>query len=137
MADSLSKAKRSWNMGRIKGVNTKPEIIVRSELHKAGFRFRLHQQGLPGKPDIVLKKFRTVIFVNGCFWHRHRNCKYSYIPKTRKAFWSRKFYDNVRRDQLNYQKLTETGWNVLIIWECELSDLKKIGLFISSHFPEH
>jgi len=126
MADSLSKAKRSWNMGRIKGVNTKPEIIVRSELHKAGFRFRLHQQSLPGKPDIVLPKFKSVVFVHGCFWHRHNRCKYAYIPKSRVEFWNNKFIENVRRDKKNQAALKQAGWKIFIIWECVIDNNDKL-----------
>ena len=135
MVDTLTKERRSWNMSRITGKNTKPEVLLRSLLHREGFRFRLHDKRLPGKPDIVLPKFRTVIFVNGCFWHRHKNCKYAYTPKSRQEFWLSKFEETVLCDQRNQEALTNTGWQVLIVWEC---DLKKdcTGLLsdISSRF---
>lgn len=120
MVDSLTKEKRSWNMSRITGKNTKPEILLRSLLHREGFRFRLHDKRLPGKPDIVLPRYRTVIFVNGCFWHRHSNCKYAYTPKSRQEFWLNKFQGTVQRDQEKQKMLADLGWQVLVVWECEL-----------------
>ena len=107
-------------MSRITGKNTKPEILLRSLLHREGFHFRLHDKRLPGKPDIVLPRFRTVIFVNGCFWHRHSNCKYAYTPKSRQEFWLNKFQGTVQRDQEKQKMLTDLGWQVLVVWECEL-----------------
>ncbi|HRP44783.1 MAG TPA: very short patch repair endonuclease [Ginsengibacter sp.] len=121
MADRLSLERRSWNMSRIKSKNTKPEIIFRSLLHKSGFRYRLHDKKLPGKPDIVLPKYQSVIFVNGCFWHRHENCNLSYTPKSRQDFWDKKFSDTVIRDQKKIDLLKEAGWNVITVWECELN----------------
>jgi len=121
MIDRVSKEHRSWNMSRIAGKNTGPEIKLRSLLHRAGFRFRLHDKRLPGKPDIVLHKHRTVIFVNGCFWHRHPGCQYAYTPKSRIRFWLRKFEDTVRRDNEENRRLVELGWNVVVVWECELN----------------
>ena len=118
--DTLTKEKRSWNMSRITGRNTKPEILLRSLLHRKGFRFRLHDKRLPGKPDIVLPKHRTVIFVNGCFWHRHNNCEYAYTPKSRQEFWLNKFQGTVQRDQEKQKMLADLGWQVLVVWECEL-----------------
>ena len=109
-------------MSRIKGKDTKPELIVRSQLHKMGFRFRLHRKDLPGKPDIVLPKYKTVIFVHGCFWHRHENCKYSSTPKTRKEFWENKFKENVIRDKSHQKKLSSIGWKIIIVWECEIKE---------------
>lgn len=106
-------------MSRIRGKNTEPERIVRSALHRAGFRFRLHVKDLPGKPDIVLPKYRTVIFVHGCFWHRHPGCRYAYTPKTRVSFWKRKFAENVRNDRLARRRLARLGWKVLVVWECQ------------------
>ena len=120
MADTLTKEKRSWNMSRITGRNTKPEILLRSLLHREGFRFRLHDKRLPGKPDIVLPRHRTVIFVNGCFWHRHNNCEYAYTPKSRQEFWLNKFQGTVQRDQEKQKMLADLGWQVLVVWECEL-----------------
>ena len=110
-------------MSKIRSKNTKPEIFVRSLLHRKGYRFRLHGKDLPGKPDIILPKYKAVIFVHGCFWHRHDGCKYSYNPKTRIKFWENKFAENVRRDMFVQRKLVEQGWNVLVIWECELENL--------------
>ncbi len=137
--DKITKEHRSWNMSRIKGRNTKPEIIVRSLLHQMGYRFRLngkvskkyHPKGvLPGKPDIVLAKFKTVIFVNGCFWHMHEGCKNATIPKTNTDFWDKKLSKNIENDNKNHDLLKSSGWEVIIVWECELKtsdlDLLKI-----------
>ena len=121
MADRLTPEHRSWNMSRIKSKNTKPEIVLRSLLHRSGFRFRLHDKKLPGRPDIVLPKYQSVIFVNGCFWHRHEHCKLSYTPKSRQNFWDKKFSDTVNRDQKKIKLLKESGWNVITVWECELN----------------
>lgn len=118
--DTLTKEKRSWNMSRITSRNTKPEILLRSLLHREGFRFRLHDKRLPGKPDIVLPRHRTVIFVNGCFWHRHSNCKYAYTPRSRQEFWLNKFQGTVQRDREKQKMLADLGWQVLVVWECEL-----------------
>lgn len=107
-------------MAQIKGKNTKPEIKLRSLLHRAGFRFRIHVNTLPGTPDIVLPRYRTVIFVNGCFWHRHENCKYAYNPKSRQDFWQKKFSSTIKRDCEKTDKLMRAGWQVLTVWECEL-----------------
>ncbi|WP_417682283.1 very short patch repair endonuclease [Roseibium sp.] len=120
MADKISKKHRSWNMSRIKSKNTAPEIRFRSLLHAAGFRYRLNVSNLPGKPDLVLKKYNSVIFVHGCFWHRHKNCKFATTPKSRTEFWNKKFQDNVSRDLRNQRELRLTGWQVLIVWECEI-----------------
>jgi DNA mismatch endonuclease (patch repair protein) len=120
MADSLTKEKRSWNMSRIRSKDTSPEKKVRSLLHKMGYRFRLHRKDLPGKPDIVLPKYKTVIEVRGCYWHRHKGCKNATTPKTNTAFWKKKFADNVKRDKENQKKLEELGWKVIILWECEI-----------------
>ena len=120
MVDSLSPEKRSWNMSRITGKNTKPELKVRSILHRAGYRFRVNKKDLPGKPDIVLKKYKTVVFVHGCFWHRHKGCSDSTTPKTRTEFWQNKFDGNVARDIKNLHALSELGWKSIIVWQCEL-----------------
>ena len=118
---------RSRNMSAIKSKNTKPEIKVRKVLHSMGYRFRLHRKDLPGSPDIVLPKYKTVIFVHGCFWHRHENCKYATTPKTRKEFWEKKFRENINRDNLNQANLSLKGWKIIIIWECQLKgDIKKL-----------
>ena len=123
MADKLSAEKRSWNMSRIKGRDTKPEIAVRSLLHRMGYRFRLQRKDLPGKPDIVLPKYKTAIFVHGCFWHAH-GCKDSGIPKTNTGFWQKKLADNVQRDVRKQQQLLETGWRILVAWECQLNEIQ-------------
>ncbi len=120
--DTLTKEKRSWNMSKIRSKNTKPEIAVRSKLHKAGYRFRLHVKGLPGKPDIVLPKYNTIIFINGCFWHRHKGCKYAYKPKTRVDFWNEKLNRNIKRQGEVLKELRDLEWKVLVIWECEVGN---------------
>lgn len=124
--DRISAEHRSWNMSRIRSGNTQPEIIVRSLLHRMGFRFRLHKKDLPGKPDIVLPKYRTVIFVHGCFWHRHSGCKYAYTPKSRVNFWEEKFNRNIERDHKVNCKLEILNWKVLTIWECETRDIQSL-----------
>ena len=124
--DLLTKEKRSWNMSRIKGKDTKPEKIVRSILHKNGFRFRLNRKDLPGKPDIVLPKYKTVILVHGCFWHRHSRCKYAYNPKSRVEFWQKKFSENIERDKFVKKELRKMGWKVIIVWECEIRNMEKL-----------
>ncbi len=121
MGDMLTSERRSWNMSRIRSRDTQPEIRLRSLLHLAGFRFRLHKKGLPGRPDIVMTKHRTVIFVHGCFWHRHSACKNATTPSTRREFWENKFTANVSRDARNRTELEAAGWRVLIVWECELA----------------
>ena len=122
MADHLSPERRSWNMSRIRNKNTKPEIVVRSILHGLGFRFTVNgpkNKKLPGKPDIVLPKYRTVVFVHGCYWHRHRGCKETTTPKTRTEWWQAKFDGNVERDKRNQRELKKLGWKVIVVWECE------------------
>jgi len=124
MTDVFSEEKRSYVMSRVSSKDTKPEKIVRSFLHRAGFRFRLHARDLPGKPDVVLPKHKTAIFVHGCFWHRHPGCKRATTPKTRREFWMEKFKKNVRRDNLNQKKLKELGWEVIVVWACKLEKIK-------------
>ncbi|MBI1302325.1 MAG: DNA mismatch endonuclease Vsr [Phycisphaera sp.] len=119
MADTLTKSERSALMAKIRGTNTKPEVLVRSGLHRAGLRFRIHNRSLPGSPDIVLAKHRTVVFVHGCFWHRH-GCALSSEPTTRRAFWREKFARNVSRDKRTAAALRRAGWRVLTVWECSL-----------------
>ncbi len=130
MVDRISEERRSWNMSRIRSKDTSPEKRVRSFLHRAGFRFRLHVKSLPGSPDIVLPKYRTVIFVHGCYWHRHLGCKQgAYFPKDPKqgvVFWRNKFEKNVQRDEQNRQELENAGWRVVVIWECQTKDQKKL-----------
>lgn len=120
MVDTISSERRSWNMSRIRGRNTKPELMLRSMLHREGFRFRLHSKNLPGRPDIVLPRYRTVIFVHGCFWHRHEGCRNATMPSTRREFWSEKFDKNKERDIRSREALESAGWKVCVVWECEL-----------------
>ena len=124
--DRISKAHRSWNMSRIRGKNTAPEILVRSLLHRMGYRFRLHVAKLPGKPDITLAKHKTVVFVHGCYWHRHQGCKYAYTPKSRRRFWQQKFESNIARDEVVRKQLKALGWRVVVVWECETRDMGKL-----------
>lgn len=113
-------------MRRIRGKDTKPEMLVRSLLHRLGFRFHLHRADLPGKPDIVLPKHRTVIFVQGCFWHRHEGCHHASTPAASQEYWLPKFRRTVERDKRNQELLYRTGWNVIVLWECELKDLQQL-----------
>jgi DNA mismatch endonuclease (patch repair protein) len=131
--DSLSPERRSWNMSRIRSTDTAPERIVRSVLHSLGYRFRLHKKSLPGKPDIVLAKYRAVIFVHGCFWHRHQGCKFCYTPKSRAEFWIAKFAGNVARDQKQRQALVDLGWRVLTVWECETKDQQVLAEILDTY----
>ena len=117
---------RSRNMSAIKSKNTKPEIKVRKVLHSMGYRFRLHSKDLPGSPDIVLPKYKTVIFVHGCFWHRHENCKYASTPKTRKEFWNKKFTENKKRDLEIQEKIKILDWRSVVIWECETKNIENL-----------
>lgn len=117
--DVVSKKRRSQMMASIKGRDTKPERVMRSALHRIGFRYRLHAQRLPGKPDIVLTKYKAAIFVNGCFWHRHPYCKYAYVPKSHRSFWRRKFLENTNHDQAVHRQLEKLGWRVFVVWECQ------------------
>jgi DNA mismatch endonuclease, patch repair protein len=128
MTDIVDKATRSRMMSGIRGKNTKPEIAVRSYLHRKGFRFRLHRKDLPGKPDIVLPKYKLAIFVHGCFWHRHKNCKFAYTPKSNRAFWNRKFRENLARDTKNLKALSREGWRALVLWECKVDEKRLAGL---------
>lgn len=120
MTDVHSKEIRSYNMSRIKGKNTKPEMLVRKFLFSNGLRYRLHDKKLPGKPDIVLPKYKTVIFVHGCFWHGHDDCKYYVVPKTRTDWWLAKINTNKQKDEVSISRLQQSGWKVIVIWECEL-----------------
>ena len=125
MTDIFTKQKRSWVMSRIRSKNTAPERIVRSFLHRRGFRFRLHRKDLPGKPDIVLSRHRTVVFVHGCFWHGH-DCKAGASPQTRREFWQAKIAGNAARDKVVAARLRKLGWRVLTVWECEVSRVPRI-----------
>lgn len=126
MADVHTREVRSYNMSQIKGKDTKPEMIVRKFLFSQGFRYRVHNQKLAGKPDIVLKKYRTAIFVHGCFWHGHTGCKYYVIPKTRTQWWIDKIDSNKERDLKNFKKLIQERWRVITIFECELRADKRV-----------
>ena len=120
MADVLSKEQRRRCMSQIRSKDTKPEVLVRRFLFASGFRFRLHRKDLPGKPDIVLPKYKTVIFINGCFWHGHQDCKYATIPETNREFWRAKISGNMERDKATYSELLRQGWKVIEIWQCQL-----------------
>lgn len=135
MADVVDPKTRSRMMSGIRGKNTKPELIIRKYLHAAGFRFRLHVADLPGKPDIVLPRYKAIIFVHGCFWHQHEGCRLAATPKSNDAFWKAKLSGNIERDARAVMKLEELGWNVITVWECQvrsgsftqvLSDLESI-----------
>lgn len=135
MADTVSKEQRSWNMSRIRSRDTKPEVKVRSWLFRQGFRFRKNDRRYPGRPDVVLPKYHTVIFVNGCFWHHHEGCQFAYIPKSRTDFWLKKFKTNQVNDKLQRDALEQMGWHVIVVWECELKKdfegvMKRISDFL-------
>jgi len=127
MTDVHNRETRSYNMSQVRSKDTKPELLVRKFLFKNGFRFKLHDKILPGKPDIVLPKYKSVVFVHGCFWHGHDNCNYFTIPKTRTDWWLNKINNNKKRDEENYSKLTTEGWKVFSIFECELMSAKQIN----------
>lgn len=138
--DIVTPEERSRIMAAIKGKDTKPEMAVRKLVHRLGFRFRLHRRDLPGSPDIVFYRFRKVIFVHGCFWHRHPGCKYAYTPKSRAEFWIQKLEANVWRDAAAQEALVAAGWEVLVVWECETANMaslsQKIESFLSAALPE-
>lgn len=127
MSDPSVSAQRSWNMSRVRSKNTKPEMIVRSILWGMGYRYRLKRKGLPCNPDIILGKLKTVVFVHGCFWHRHPGCKRTTTPATRTEFWQEKFRKNIARDKRNNANLEALGWNVVIIWECETKNTDSLA----------
>ena len=124
MADVHSKATRSFNMSKIKGKDTKPEMLVRKFLHANGFRYRLHVKDLPGKPDIFLPKYKTVILIHGCFWHIHKDCKYFVVPKSRTDWWMEKLNRNVENDLISVKALKKLGWKIITIWECSLKPIE-------------
>lgn len=124
MADVHTQEQRRFNMQQIKGKNTKPELLVRKYLHAKGYRYKLHDKTLPGKPDIVLPKYKTVIFIHGCFWHGHANCKYFTIPKTRTEWWTEKINKNSTNDVKAVKLLKKDGWKIITIWECKLKPAK-------------
>lgn len=125
--DTLSKAERSERMSRIRGSDTKPELALRSAMHRLGFRFRLHGSNLPGRPDLIFPKYRAVVFVHGCFWHQHNGCKIATTPKSNTVFWQAKFKRNVDRDLKVAKSLEQLGWRVFTVWECEVANLEKTG----------
>ena len=133
MVDIVSSERRSENMARIRGRDTAPEIAVRRIAHNLGLRFRLHRKDIPGCPDLVFPRHRLVVFVHGCFWHRHGGCRYAYTPKSRVAFWTEKFAQNVARDRCNEEALRNLGWRVLVIWECETRDEETIRRYLEEN----
>ena len=122
MSDRITKEHRSWNMSRIKGKDTEIEVAVRKRLFSLGYRYRKNDRKLPGKPDIVFPKYKTVVFIHGCFWHMHSNCKIARIPKSNTDFWLAKLNHNIENDRKNKQLLEETGWKVITVWECEIKN---------------
>lgn len=126
MVDTLTVTERSERMSRIRGKNTKPEMRVRRMIYGMGYRYRLHQNNLPGKPDLVFPGRRKVIFIHGCFWHRHQQCSLARLPKSRLDYWLPKLDGNLKRDALNYERLKNKGCGVMVIWECELYDNERI-----------
>ncbi len=126
MTDHITPKKRSWNMSRIRSKDTGPEKVVRSLLHRMGYRFRLYRKDLPGKPDIVLPKFKIVILVHGCFWHRHKGCKRCTTPSTNKEYWLPKLQRNINKDLENRRQLRKLGWKPVIVWECEIKNTDKL-----------
>ena len=125
MTDFLSPAERSERMSRIRGKDTRPEIVLRKVLHRLGLRFRLHRSGLPGKPDLIFPRYRAIVFVHGCFWHRHTCCAIATVPKSNTSFWLEKFDKNVSRDARVTLELLELGWRVFVVWECEVSSITR------------
>ena len=125
MADKHSKENRSYNMSQVKSKETKPEVFVRKHLFANGFRYRKNDKRLPGHPDIVLPKYKTIVFINGCFWHQHENCKYAALPETNREFWEEKLLGNKQRDSEKIKQLETLGWRVIVVWTCELKP--KVG----------
>ena len=132
MADIVSPERRSKNMSAIRSKDTKPEIYLRKLLFSQGYRYRIAEKSIPGHPDMFLRKFNTAIFVHGCFWHRHKDCKYAYTPKSRVEFWQKKFDDNVRRDAVVREELKKQGTKCLIIWECTIKKMRKDAMLRDS-----
>lgn len=131
--DTIGKEARSRLMSRIRGKNTKPEMVVRRVAHRLGYRFRLHRRDLPGSPDLVFSGRRKVVFVHGCFWHRHSGCRLAYTPKSNMDFWNRKFDANQARDKAAIEQLQALGWNVLVIWECEAKAAELVASRLRTH----
>ncbi|MBD8560268.1 DNA mismatch endonuclease Vsr [Pseudomonas fluorescens] len=133
-ADVVTPEQRSRNMSKIRGKNTKPEMIVRSTYHELGLRYRLHRKDLPGTPDLIFPKYRLCVFVHGCFWHRHPGCKYAYTPKSRLDFWLPKLAKNIERDTRAQRALEAAGWRVSIIWECQTKNTDTLRSVIKKMF---
>jgi DNA mismatch endonuclease (patch repair protein) len=130
MTDILTPKERSRRMSLIRGGNTKPEMVLRRGLHKLGFRYGLHGKSLPGKPDLVLRRYKTAIFVHGCFWHRHKGCPIATMPKSNVSFWRDKFTKNVARDKAALRALRARGWRPIVVWECQLSTSRRAAVTI-------
>ena len=137
MTDKISPSARSENMRRIRSKNTKPELVVRSLVHKLGYRFRLHRKDLPGKPDLVFPSRRKAILVHGCFWHGHETCPNGRRPKSRENYWNPKIDRNMQRDTETQQVLEAMGWQVLVVWECELGNLEATAASLTKFLGEH
>lgn len=136
--DIVDQKTRSRMMSGIRGKHTRPELIVRKFLHAQGFRFRLHVKDLPGKPDIVLPKYRACIFVHGCFWHRHANCRYATMPSTRVEFWQKKFDETIKRDRRTIEALEQMGWKIIEVWECQLKESPpELNWLVQALAPPH
>ena len=133
--DNLTKKQRKKCMTKITSKNTKPELLVRKALTEKGIRYRLHVKKLPGKPDIVISRLKTVIFINGCFWHQHKNCKYSVMPKTNKSYWTPKLKRNMQKQKDDIKQLKKEGWKVNIFWECQLKSNKLVNQKVSRILP--
>ena len=124
--DNLTRERRARLMSRVRSKNTEPEMSVRRIAHSMGFRFRVHRRDLPGRPDIVFPKYRAVVFVHGCFWHRHPGCMKATIPKSNMQFWIEKFERNMQRDSRQTQRLRDAGWKVVVVWECQVAELEEV-----------
>jgi DNA mismatch endonuclease (patch repair protein) len=135
VADIVDRRRRSEIMARIGPRDTRPEMIVRSAAHRLGLRFRIHRKDLPGSPDLVFAKYGAVVFVHGCFWHRHSGCKNATSPKTRPDFWQKKFDGNVARDKRNLKELRRLGWRTVVIWECEAEEPERLDKLLRRNFP--
>jgi len=135
MSDHVSKTKRSQIMRAVGSKNTKPELLVRSAAHRMGLRFRLHRRDLPGSPDIVFPKHKTAMFIHGCFWHQHEGCRKSGTPKTNAKFWNDKFCRNVERDRKNIAELKQLGWDVVVVWQCELGSPEETESVLVQKLP--
>jgi len=131
MADTLTPEHRSWLMGRVGQKHTKPELVVRALVHRLGFRFRLHRRDLPGRPDLVFPKLKKVVFVHGCFWHRH-DCQKATTPKSNEAYWQQKFTENMDRDRKAVAELSRLGWGSMVVWECQTRDVDALANAVST-----